>query len=161
MFPTRKRIRSNRRWSALLAVIAAATIAGAGFIASLGPVTAGFMFALGCIAGVTLYRFGTRVMRRRKAIVRRGLADDLTVILDRRVPYYRGLDVATKERFRTLAAIFLDETTITGVGCEIDEPTRVLVAASAVIPILGFEDWEYQTLREVLVKPGEFVARTR
>ena len=161
MIPTPQRIRSNRRWSAVLAVVVAATIAGVGFIVALGPGAAGFMLAVGCVAGLTLYRFGTRVMRRRKAVARRGLADNLAAILDSRVPYYRGLDAATKDRFRLLTAIFLDETAVTGAGCEIDDLTRVLIAASAVIPILGFPDWEYSTLREVLVKPGEFVARTR
>ena len=30
---------------------------------------------------------------------------------------------------------------------------RVLVAASAAIPIFGFHDWEYHRLREVLIYP--------
>jgi hypothetical protein len=38
------------------------------------------------------------------------------------------------------------------------ETNRVLVAASAAIPILGFHDWEYHRLREVLVYPGSFGA---
>jgi Mlc titration factor MtfA (ptsG expression regulator) len=32
----------------------------------------------------------------------------------------------------------------------------VLVAASAIIPVFGFEDWEYHRLGEVLVYPGAF-----
>jgi hypothetical protein len=110
-------------------------------------------------AGLLLYRFGTRVMRRRQAVIRRGLAPGLAAILDSRVAYYRNLDPAAQQRFRRLAAIFLDETPITGAGCEVDDTVRVLVAASAVIPILGFPDWDYATLREVLIKPGEFTAR--
>ena len=31
-----------------------------------------------------------------------------------------------------------------------------LVAASAVIPIFGFHDWEYHRLREVLIYPDAF-----
>lgn len=161
MIPTPQRIRANRRWSALLALVVAVAVAGVGFSVALGRVVTGAMVALGCGAGATLYRFGTRLMRRRKVIVRRGLGDDLAAILAARVPYYRALDAETRERFRLLAAVFLDETAITGAGCEIDDTVRVLVAASAVIPILGFPDWEYSTLREVLVKPGDFVARTR
>ena len=34
-----------------------------------------------------------------------------------------------------------------------DDLTQVLVAASAVIPIWGFPDWEYPNLREVLIVP--------
>jgi hypothetical protein len=159
MIPTPRRISANRRWSGILALVIAATIATVGFAVDLGPVAAGVALCLALVSGLTLYRFGTRVMRRRQAVVRRGLPDNLAAILDSRAAYYRNLDPAAKERFRQLAAIFLDETPITGAGCEVDDTVRALVAASAVIPILGFPDWEYSTLREVLIKPGEFTAR--
>ena len=159
MIPTPRRISANRRWSAVLAVVVAATISTVGFVVDLGMVPTAVALGLAFTSGLMLYRFGTRVMRRRQAVVRRGLDDRLAAILDSRVAYYRNLDPAAKERFRLLAAIFLDETPVTGAGCEVDDAVRVLVAASAVIPILGFPDWEYSTLREVLIKPGEFVAR--
>ncbi len=159
MIPTPRRISVNRRWSAVLAAVVVVTIATVAFVVDLGPIPTAGALGLAFTAGLLLYRFGTRVMRHRQAVVSRGLAPDLAAILDSRVAYYRGLDPATKERFRTLTAIFLDETPITGAGCDVDDVTRVLVAASAVIPILGFPDWEYATLREVLIKPGEFVAR--
>jgi hypothetical protein len=159
MIPTPRRISANRRWSAVLAVVVAATIAAVGFVVDLGLVPTAVALCLALAAGLLLYRFGTRVMRRRRQIIRRGLADNLATILDSRVAYYRNLDPAAQERFRRLAAIFLDETPITGAGCEVDDTVRVLVAASAVIPILGFPDWDYATLREVLIKPGEFTAR--
>jgi len=142
-----------------MAVVVAAAISIVGFAVNLGPAPSAGALGLGFAAGLLLYRYGTRVMRRRQAVVRRGLDGRLAAILDSRVAYYRNLDAAAKERFRTLTAIFLDETPVNGAGCEVDDLTRVLVAASAVIPILGFPDWEYSTLREVLVKPGEFAAR--
>ena len=159
MIPTPRRIGANRRWSAVLAVVVAATISTVGFVVDLGLVPTAVALGLAFTSGLMLYRFGTRVMRRRQAVVRRGLDPRLAAILDSRVAYYRNLDAAAKERFRQLAAIFLDETPVTGAGCEVDDAARVLVAASAVIPILGFPDWEYSTLREVLIKPGEFVAK--
>ena len=159
MIPTPRRISANRRWSAVLAAIVAATIAIVAFVVNLGPIPTAGALGLAFVTGLTFYRYGTRFMRRRQAVVRRGLAPNLAAILDSRVAYYRNLDPAAKERFRTLMAIFLDETPITGAGCEVDDTVRVLVAASAVIPILGFPDWEYATLREVLIKPGEFVAK--
>ena len=55
-----------------------------------------------------------------------------------------------------LVQVFLDEVQITGIRTEIDETVRVLVAASAVIPIFGFHDWEYHRLREVLIYPDAF-----
>ena len=159
MIPTPRRISANRRWSAVLAVVVAATISTVGFVVDLGLVPTAVALGLAFTSGLMLYRFGTRIMRRRQAVVRHGLDPHLAAILDSRVAYYRNLDAAAKERFRLLTAIFLDETPVTGAGCEVDDAARVLVAASAVIPILGFPDWEYSTLREVLIKPGEFVAR--
>jgi len=61
-----------------------------------------------------------------------------------------------KERFRQLVNVFLDEVRITGIRTEIDDTVRVLVAASAAIPIFGFHDWEYHRLGEVLVYPNSF-----
>ena len=37
-----------------------------------------------------------------------------------------------------------------------DETTRVLVAASAIIPVFNFDHWEYSRLGEVLIYPGSF-----
>ena len=63
--------------------------------------------------------------------------------------------------FRKLVKIFLDEVAITGIGTDVDELTRSLVAASAVIPIFAFEDWEYSGLGEVLIYPNAFGADYR
>ena len=61
-----------------------------------------------------------------------------------------------KERFQKLVKVFLDEVRITGIRTEVDDTVRVLVAASAVIPIFGFRDWEYHRLGEVLIYPDSF-----
>ena len=49
--------------------------------------------------------------------------------------------------------VFLASTRITGVQTEVDDPTRLLVAASALIPVFGFPAWEYRNLGEVLIVP--------
>ncbi len=77
-------------------------------------------------------------------------------ILERRVRFYRGLDDAGRERFRKMANVFLDEVRITGVRTEVDDTVRILVAASAIIPVFGFSDWDYHRLGEVLIYPGSF-----
>lgn len=76
----------------------------------------------------------------------------------KRVAIYRALDEPARTRFRKLGAIFLDETPIIGVACEIDDTVRALVVASAVIPIFAFPTWEYAGLRKVLVRPEAFDA---
>ncbi len=71
----------------------------------------------------------------------------------RRVAFYRALSPPDRLRFETRMQLFLARTIISGVETDVDDVTRVLVAASAVIPIWGFPDWEYPNLREVLILP--------
>ncbi len=77
-------------------------------------------------------------------------------MLERRVRFYCVLDDAKKERFRQMVSVFLDEVRVTGVRTEVDDTVRVLVAAGAIIPVFGFEDWDYHRLGEVLVYPAAF-----
>lgn len=73
-----------------------------------------------------------------------------------RVAFFRKLSADERARFRQLVSVFLDEVRITGIGTEIDDTVRVLVAASSAIPIFGFQDWEYRRLGEVLIYPESF-----
>jgi Mlc titration factor MtfA (ptsG expression regulator) len=161
MIPTPQRVRANRLWSAALAAAVAAMVAAFAWIASPGGV--GFYVALAVAAGgaAGLYRFGTRVWRRRRKVLARPFPPEWEEVLDRRVTFFALLDDEEKQRFRKLTAIFLDETPITAVGCELDDTCRVLIAASAVVPVLGLGGWEYGMLREVLLHAGEFRARMR
>ena len=77
-------------------------------------------------------------------------------ILDEHVSFYRNLDHSGKSRFQNMIIHFLSETRIEGVGTEITDLDRVLIAASAVIPIFGFPEWKYQNLTNVLLYPDTF-----
>jgi len=77
-------------------------------------------------------------------------------ILERHVAYFRYLSDPEKARFRQLLKIFLNEIRIIGIRTEVDDTVRLLVAASAIIPIFGFHDWEYHRLIEVLIYPESF-----
>jgi MtfA peptidase len=93
---------------------------------------------------------------RRMMVVRRPFPPEWQTVLERRVRFYRALDDAQKERFRQMVSVFLDEIQVTGVRTEVDDTVRVLVAAGAIIPVFGFEDWDYHRLGEVLVYSGAF-----
>jgi MtfA peptidase len=93
---------------------------------------------------------------RRLAVIRQPFPAHWELILRRHVAFFAALDDAGKARFRQLVQIFLDEVRITGIRTEIDDTIRVLVAASAAIPIFGFHDWEYHRLREVLIYRDAF-----
>lgn len=93
---------------------------------------------------------------RRMTVMQQPFPDNWEQILRTHVAYFEALDDAGKARFRQLVQIFLDEVRITGIRTEIDDTIRVLVAASAAIPIFGFHDWEYHRLHEVLIYPDAF-----
>ncbi len=81
--------------------------------------------------------------------------------LRQRVAFYRALDAAGQKRFEARMQLFLARTRISGIETEVDDVTRILVAASAVIPIWGFPDWEYPNLREVLIVPDAWQEQRR
>jgi len=93
---------------------------------------------------------------RRLAVMAQPFPEQWERILRTHVAFFAALSDQEKARFRQLIHIFLDEVQITGIRTEIDDTIRVLVAASAVIPIFGFHDWEYHRLSEVLIYPDAF-----
>jgi len=113
-----------------------------------------FVFAA-LVAGVVylFYRYLTRESRLKQAAVAAEFPAAWRQILTERVAFYLSLTAKDKQRFEKKVQVFLAQTPITGIQTDIDETTRVLVAASAVIPVFGFPDWEYANLSEVLVVP--------
>jgi MtfA peptidase len=102
------------------------------------------------------YWLARRRCLRRLRIMRRPFPASWELVLQSHVAFFRALPDHEKERFRQSVHVFLDEVRITGIRTEVDDAVRVLVAASAVIPIFGFQDWEYHRLGEVLVYPDSF-----
>ena len=92
--------------------------------------------------------------------IRRRQVRPLTVeqrsLLEEEVAFYRRLSEADKKRFEQSISQFLEEVTITGVETEVTQADRLLVAASAVIPLFGFPGWRYRNLNEVLLYPNTF-----
>jgi Mlc titration factor MtfA (ptsG expression regulator) len=77
-------------------------------------------------------------------------------LLDSRVDYYHKLSAKEKKRFESQVAAFLAGVNIEGVGTDITDVDRVLIASSAVIPVFGFGDWEYSNLTNVILYPDTF-----
>lgn len=80
------------------------------------------------------------------------------MILTSKVSFYDHLPSNEKKRFEQEILNFLQTVTITGVEIEIDDTDRLLVAASAVIPLFGFPQLRYRNLSEVLLYQGTFNA---
>lgn len=94
--------------------------------------------------------------QRRKPIPVPPLPDSMRTILNTDVGFYSSLDAAGKKKFEKRLMHFLATTRITGIKTEVEEIDKVYIAASAIIPIFGFDDWEYINLNEVLLYPGSF-----
>ncbi len=73
-----------------------------------------------------------------------------------KVAFYNQLTEEKKHLFEFKVLEFLENTHITGIKTDITEEDRLLVAASAIIPILAFPKWRYTHLKEVLVYPNSF-----
>lgn len=108
-----------------------------------------------CLA-VWLFRRMTRKFRERAQLRQSPFPKVWRDILTQHVTFYKTLDAADKERFEREVQLFLHETRVTGIKTDVDTTTLVLVAASAIIPIFGFEDWEYDNIGEVLIFPKAF-----
>jgi len=77
-------------------------------------------------------------------------------IMIEKVSFYNNLSPAEQDLFEYKIQEFLTNVRITGIDTTIDDSDKVLVAASAIIPIFEFDDWQYVNLDEVLIYPNEF-----
>ncbi len=129
--------------SALVALVWAGTPTATTLVAALAP-------AFG------VYAWQTGKIRRRRAILRKPFPPEWETVLQRDVVFFRVLGSAQKQRFRRELQVFLGEKPITGIKVRLDTTTRVLAGASAIIPIFGFPDWEWDQISEVLIYPTRF-----
>ena len=111
---------------------------------------------LALFAAFGMYYWRTAAIRRRRGILDQPFPAEWEAVLQRDVVFFRVLAPAAQQRFRRQLQVFLGEKRITGIRVPIDTTTRVLAAASAVIPIFGFPDWEWEQISEVLVYPNRF-----
>jgi len=77
-------------------------------------------------------------------------------LLTAQVDFYNELSFEKKKEFEERVIKFLSVTKITGVRTVAEDLDKVLVAASAIIPIFGFPGWEYPNINEVLLYPEHF-----
>ncbi|MBL7740169.1 MAG: zinc-dependent peptidase [Chitinophagaceae bacterium] len=77
-------------------------------------------------------------------------------LLEKHVLFYQQLDEQGKNQFGERMQHFLSGIRITGVGTTVEDLDRVLIGASAIIPIYSFPEWEYINLNEVLLYPETF-----
>jgi hypothetical protein len=114
------------------------------------------LLAIGGLSIFTIYQTLTRKWREREEMVLKPFPELWRKILQENVAFYRSLSKEKKPIFETEIQIFLHETRVTGIRCEVDDLTMVLAAASAEIIVFSFPDFEYENLGEILIYPNAF-----
>lgn len=94
--------------------------------------------------------------RRKKAKTTLPLPANFRQLLNDNVQFYQKLDDAGRIQFEDRMQTFLSGIRITGVRATVEDIDRVLIGASAIIPIYAFPNWEYVNLDEVLLYPETF-----
>ncbi len=77
-------------------------------------------------------------------------------VLSNKVSFYNSLTTEEKNRFEFKVQEFLLNCRITGIETNVEATDKILVAASAIIPIFEFNDWKYSNIHEVLLYPSMF-----
>lgn len=95
----------------------------------------------------------------RREIIKDNLIQSETIqeILENKVGLYARMDIEDKEIFGERVSYFLQTTKISPEkGALLTDEDKVLIAASATIPLFHFQHWAYENLDEVLVYPDYF-----
>jgi Mlc titration factor MtfA (ptsG expression regulator) len=97
-----------------------------------------------------------RRQRRRRRALAGPFPEEWRVLLERRYDHYLRLPPDLRARFEDDVRILLAETRITGIQVEATDELRLMVAASAVTLSVGWPDYEWRGLTEVLLYPQDF-----
>ncbi len=83
--------------------------------------------------------------------------EEIKSILDIDVTFFHNLNVIDQDVFAERVQRFIQKVYIHGLrGAKVDNETKVLVGASAIIPIFHFKEWRYNNIDEVLIYPDAF-----
>ena len=148
--------RHTRRWALVFAVLTLVVSALVTFVFMRAGRDGAAALVFTLIPALVVYAWWTRRIRRRRAILRKPFPREWEAVLQRDVVFFRVLDGSDQQRFRRQLQVFLGEKRITGFKVQLDATTRVLAATSAIIPIFGFPDWEWDQINEVLIYPTRF-----
>jgi MtfA peptidase len=114
-----------------------------------------FLIALFTI-GILLILLALLFRTRKKATILIPLPENYKKLLNDNVAFYRRLNESEKTNFERRVQHFLSSISITGVNTTVEDLDRILIGASAIIPIFAFENWEYINLNEVLLYTETF-----
>ncbi|TWR30563.1 zinc-dependent peptidase [Mucilaginibacter pallidiroseus] len=82
--------------------------------------------------------------------------DERKQLLNQHIEFYQKLSDADKSTFESKIEQFFNDVNIEGVGLQVTDLDRLMIASSAVIPIFGFKDWRFRNVTNVLLYPDTF-----
>ena len=94
-----------------------------------------------------------KISKRKKAAA---FPDYWHSLLMNHVHFYKQLSFEDQKKFQQRMMVFLSEIYIDTVNTDLTDLDKVLIAASAVIPVFGFDEWHYNNLSGVLLYPDTF-----
>lgn len=110
-----------------------------------------FSILVALIICFTLYQ-----RKRKRVLTQVILTNTQKQLLAQHIDFYRNLNDTDKLYFEDKIEQFLDAVHIEGVGLEVTDTDRLMIASSAVIPIFAFKDWSYRNVTNVLLYPDTF-----
>jgi Mlc titration factor MtfA (ptsG expression regulator) len=149
--PLPHRRRSDWLWTAAAALVGLAL--GALYAGWNGAMTGAI---LGAVAASAVVQAAQRRLARRQHLMAQPFPDVWREILTTRCDHYDRLSAPLRRRFERGVRVFVAEKRVTGIGLEVTDELRLLVAASAGILALGWPDYEWEQLAEVLLYPDDF-----
>jgi len=108
------------------------------------------------MAGVMFYFIFIKNILKNKHLLAQEFPESWRNILNQHIRFYEELEEAQKAAFEKRVQLFLGTKKIEPIDTEIDDNIRIMVAASAIIPMFAFPEYNYPNLRQVLIYPNSF-----
>jgi len=77
-------------------------------------------------------------------------------ILQEKVPFYQQLPSEDKQNFEQRVQDFIINNKFIGIDTTVEDIDKLLIAASAIIPVFHFPDWRYHNLEYIQLYPAMF-----
>jgi len=132
--------------------LAGGLLGGAGY----GLLHGATLAVLSAAAALAVDRLLARRWKQRTRLLERPFPEAWRRFLADQCDHYDRLPAELRRRFESDLSIFVHETRITGIEMRVEERHRLLVAASAVTLSVGWPDYEWDQLAEVLLYPHDF-----
>lgn len=113
------------------------------------------IFILGVI-GLMIYLVLNGKTQKNKQLLNQPFPESWRNILQESVNFYRELNALQKAEFEKRVQLFLATKSINPIDTEIDDSIKILLAASAIIPMFAFPEFNYPRLREIIIYPNSF-----